>query len=97
VATKEREKQEIQERFRTVLELFDAGVDMMRQNLRRRFPSASDETIEEKLSDWLSERPGAEYGDAVGRPVQLVAPGVRLPLLSSRRKKRSKKPGDPTL
>lgn len=56
------------ERLRLALDLFAAGEAMMRQNLRRRFPTASEGEIEDRLASWLSERPGAELGDAVGRP-----------------------------
>jgi hypothetical protein len=51
-----------------LLELFAAGEEIMRQNLRRRFPDATVEEIEERLLAWLHERPGAEHGDAEGRP-----------------------------
>lgn len=57
------------ERLRTTLRLHDEGVRLMRQNLRRRHPQAGDEEIERRLREWLSERPGAEFGDAQGRPV----------------------------
>ena len=40
---------------------------MMRQNLKRRHPEASEEEIEKLLREWLSERPGARFGDAEGR------------------------------
>jgi hypothetical protein len=56
------------ERLRIALDLHDAGVEMMRQNLRRRHPGASEQEIERLLVAWLHERPGAEHGDAVGRP-----------------------------
>ncbi len=56
------------ERFRLTLELHELGVALMRQNLRRRYPRASEATIEERLGRWLVERPGAEQGDAEGRP-----------------------------
>jgi hypothetical protein len=56
-------------RFRTALDLFEAGVEMMRQNLRRRYPDASEEEIKTRLGHWLRERPGAEFGDCEGRPV----------------------------
>jgi len=36
------------ERFRMVLDLAAAGEAMMRQNLRRQFPGASDEEIERR-------------------------------------------------
>jgi hypothetical protein len=57
------------QRFRTTLALFEAGVEMMRQNLRRRFPEASEAEIKARLTEWLHHRPGAEHGDCPGRPV----------------------------
>jgi hypothetical protein len=59
------------EAFRATLDLFQTGVDLMRQNLRRRRPDASDEDIERLLGEWLQERPGAESGDCPGRPVDV--------------------------
>lgn len=56
------------EKLRAALELHEVGVELMRQNLRRRHPDASDGTIEQLLADWLRTRPGAEHGDAAGRP-----------------------------
>jgi hypothetical protein len=40
----------------------------MRQNLRRAHPAVDAAAIEELLLAWLRTRPGAEHGDAVGRP-----------------------------
>jgi hypothetical protein len=57
--------------FRTALDLFDAGVNLMRQNLRRKRPQADDQEIERLLQAWLRERPGAEWGDSAGRPVDV--------------------------
>jgi len=56
------------ERLRTALDLFAAGEALMRENLRRQHPSATDEEIEERLCAWLTHRPGAELGDATGVP-----------------------------
>jgi hypothetical protein len=56
------------ERLRTALALFDDGVALMRQNLRRRHPELSADDIDRLLGDWLRTRPGAEHGDAVGTP-----------------------------
>lgn len=39
----------VAESFRTTLQLFDAGVALQRQNLRRQHPEASDEEIERLL------------------------------------------------
>jgi len=57
------------EAFRTALDLFAAGLEMMRQTLRRQHPQAEEEEIERWLADWLRERPGAEGGDCPGRVV----------------------------
>ena len=59
----------IAERFRTTLALFELGEAMLRQKLRRKFPQASEAEIEARIREWLDRRPGAQHGDAVGRPV----------------------------
>ena len=51
------------EAFQTTLGLFDFGVELMRQNLKRAAPAASEEEIDDRLVAWLHERPGAEAGD----------------------------------
>ena len=51
------------------LDLFDTGVDLMRQNLRRRHPEATSQEIERLLVDWVQERPGAAFGDCPGRVI----------------------------
>lgn len=56
-------------RLQVALDLFEAGVAMMRQKLRREHPDWSEAEVEARLSAWLQERPGAEHGDAAGRPV----------------------------
>lgn len=63
----------IADAFRTTLELFETGLDLMRQNLRRSHPEAGDEEIGRLLRDWLRNRPGAEAGDCLGRPVDVDA------------------------
>ncbi|HVT44938.1 MAG TPA: hypothetical protein VMT00_11145 [Thermoanaerobaculia bacterium] len=55
-------------RLRAALELHDAGVALMRQNLVRRHPEATPEEIERLLGQWLRTRPGAEHGDGEGIP-----------------------------
>lgn len=59
-------------RLRLSLDLFETGVALMRQNLRRRAPDASEAEIERRLGAWLQERPGAERGDAEGRERRVV-------------------------
>jgi hypothetical protein len=49
-------------------ELFDLGLEMFRTRLRRENPGVSDEQVEAAVCAWLEHRPGAEHGDAEGRP-----------------------------
>ena len=55
------------QKLRLAFELFDAGVSLMRQKLRREHPELPAERIDQLLAEWLSTRPGAEHGDGVGR------------------------------
>jgi hypothetical protein len=55
-------------RLRLALDLFESGVALMRQKLRRERPSAQEAEIDAAVVAWLRTRPGAEHGDAVGRP-----------------------------
>ncbi len=57
------------QRLQLAFDLYAAGEEMMRQSLIRRHPDADDAEIEVLLVGWLRHRPGAEMGDAVGRPV----------------------------
>lgn len=41
-------------------ELYETAEQMMRQNLRRRFPELDDREIERRLVHWLRKRPRAE-------------------------------------
>ena len=67
-----RSKESIAQAFRATLDLFEAGVAMKRQSLRRDHPEASDEEIDRQLQEWLLDRPGAKYGDSPGRRVDLA-------------------------
>lgn len=53
-----------------VFDLYQTAKDLMRQNLRRRHPDASEEEIAQRLRAWLHHRPGAERGD-VGGPIRV--------------------------
>lgn len=53
-------------RLRLAFDLYAAGEAIMRQNLERRHPEASESEIERLLVVWLQTRPGAEAGDADG-------------------------------
>lgn len=59
------------EAFRMTLDLFEAGVNLMRQNLRRAHPQAPEDEIDRLLRQWLGQRPGATFGDSIGRLVDL--------------------------
>ncbi|MEP6865873.1 MAG: hypothetical protein ABJE66_34960 [Deltaproteobacteria bacterium] len=50
----------------SALEMWDDGVCIMRERLRRRDPSASSDEIEAALDRWLTTRSGAEHGDSDG-------------------------------
>jgi len=43
----------VAEALRATLDLFDTGLDLMRQNLRRGHPESGDAEIERLLRDWL--------------------------------------------
>lgn len=62
------------ERFRTALALYDLGERMLRQKLRRQNPEATEAEIDTRVAEWLHRRPGAELGDAEGRPVPWPRP-----------------------
>ena len=55
--------------LRVALELFETGVEMKRQKLRCDHPELTEDEIEARVAAWLHERPGAEFGDAIGRRV----------------------------
>lgn len=59
------------QRIRQAFDLYEAGVSMKRAALRREHPDADDARIAVLLREWLHTRPGAESGDAVGRPRDL--------------------------
>ena len=63
----QRRAEEAAAKLRTALKMFGLGESIMRQNLRRTYPDAAESEIEAKLRAWLSERPGAEHGDAPGK------------------------------
>jgi len=55
-------------RLRAAIEMSETGVEMMRQTLRRTHPELTELEIEARVRAWLMDRPGAPFGDAVGRP-----------------------------
>jgi hypothetical protein len=55
------------ERFRVALDLFETGVRLRREALRRSHPGVTPAQLEELLGEWLRERPGAREGDGPPR------------------------------
>lgn len=51
--------------------MFETGLGLMRQNLRRAHPQATDDEVDRRLRQWLRERPGARWGDSRGRAVDV--------------------------
>jgi hypothetical protein len=51
-------------RLLAAFDLYQAAEDMKRMQLRRRHPEASDEEIEEKILEWLRERPALPVGSS---------------------------------
>lgn len=51
------------ERLRVALDLWETGVILRRQTLRREHPELSATQIEALVNRWLATRPGAEQGD----------------------------------
>ena len=53
------------ERLRATFDLYDLAEKVMRQNLRRRHPEASDAEIERRLISWLRKDPNYDAEPAV--------------------------------
>jgi hypothetical protein len=66
-------------RLLVALDMYEAGEELLRQRLRRRFPTDDEAAIEARIEQWLATRPGAEEGDAAGRvvpPARLLLRGI---------------------
>jgi hypothetical protein len=68
------DKQATAERLRMALDLSGLAEELLRQRYRRETPEESEEEIETRIGDWRGIRPGAEHGDAAGRPVPWPRP-----------------------
>jgi Rv0078B-related antitoxin len=71
-----RDANEAADRLRAALAMFETGVEMKRQTLRRENPGLTELETEARLRAWLGERPGAEFGDTVGRRVPWPRPSA---------------------
>jgi Rv0078B-related antitoxin len=56
------------QRLRLALDMYEFGEQMQRARLRRVLPNASEADIVAAIQAWLLARPGAPFGDGVGRP-----------------------------
>ena len=65
------EKRLIRERLAIAFDLYETAEQLVAQRFRRENPGASPEEVENRIREWLQTRPGAEQGDAEGRPVVL--------------------------
>jgi hypothetical protein len=54
------------ERLLLAFDMFEFGVELMRQNLKRKHAGATDEEINLRLDCWLRERSCAPHGDCPG-------------------------------
>jgi len=63
--------EEAAQKLRIALDLHAAGVSLMRARLHRLHPEADAAEIQELLNTWIQTRPGARWGDAVGRRREL--------------------------
>lgn len=68
MAQEEAEVEAAAARLRTALALFDDGVELYRQNIRRRHPELGAEEVAARVRAWLRTRPGAVHGDSDGTP-----------------------------
>lgn len=56
--------------FRAAMELHDAGVRLMRKNLKRAHPEASAEEVDRRLRAWLGGKPLVTRRDTMLRVVE---------------------------
>ena len=64
-------KEELRRKLLLTCAMFDLGVAMERQALRRAHPHLSEGELGALLRQWLQTRPGAEFGDCPGRAMSL--------------------------
>lgn len=50
-------RRELENNLAATIELFEFGLAMQRQNLRREFPELSEAKIDERFVEWLVSRP----------------------------------------
>ena len=50
-------EEDLRENLLLTLDMFESGLSLMRERLRRENPELPEESIEEKLVAWLADRP----------------------------------------
>ena len=55
-------------KLRLTLALYHDGVNIKRQNIRREHPTENEEQIEERVLEWLLDRPHEQPGERVPWP-----------------------------
>lgn len=60
-------------RLETAFELFDLGVELLQAKLQREHPEWTEDEVRAGVGRWLRTRPGAEWGDGLGRLGHLPA------------------------
>ena len=63
-----RAAESVAERLRATFDLVDEGMELQRQNLRRRHPAASEAEIDRLFGEWLHDRPLASPGRRIDWP-----------------------------
>jgi hypothetical protein len=59
---------DVAERLRAALDLMEAGIEMMRQRIRREHPELSADEVADRMAHWLQDRPTDAPGRQVGWP-----------------------------
>lgn len=54
-------------RLQITFELWEVGVQLRRERHRRENPAASEAELDEVVRSWLTDRPGAPFGDVAGQ------------------------------
>ena len=57
--------------LQVAFDLSDFAVKVRAERHRREHPGATDDDVDAVVRAWLRDRPGAEHGDAEGRPGDL--------------------------
>ena len=59
----------LRENLLLTLDMFESGITLMRESLQRKHPKLSDDEIEQKITQWLRNRPPDGPGEFVKWPL----------------------------